>query len=166
METSSKGCQEWAKEHTGSDTVNKLDRNSKGKSDQVCWRCNNSGHRPDRCWHHNAVCHQCGVHGHLKSACKSSKSRADSTNNAVNLPGKAKDTKKRLHTRKGRNVKLLTDYFGNPEPNHEPMDDSDNELPIKRLQGKSSDIIWLTPRVEGVDLKMELDIGSCLSVIS
>ena len=162
METASKGCQEWAKEHTGSGTVNKLDRNSKGKSDQVCWRCNKSGHRPDRCWHRNAVCHQCGVHGHLKSTCKSSKIRADSTHNAGNLPGKAKGAKRRLHTRKGRNVKLLTDDFGY----HEPTDDSDNELPIKRLQGKSSDIIWLTPKVEGVDLKMELDTGSCISVIS
>ena len=95
METASKGCQEWAKEHTGSGTVNKLDRNTKGKSDQVCWRCNKSGHRPDRCWHCIAVCHQCGVHGHLKSACKSSKSRADSTNIAGNLPGKAKGAKKR-----------------------------------------------------------------------
>ena len=56
----------------------------------------------------------------------------------------------------------MTDDFGY----HEPTDDSDNELPIKRLQGKSSDIIWLTPKVEGVDLKMELDTGSCISVIS
>ena len=63
---------------------------------------------------------------------------------------------------KGRNVKLLADDFGY----HEPTDDSDNELPIKQLQGKSSDIIWLTPKMEGVDLKMELDTGSCISVIS
>lgn len=51
-------------------------------------------------------------------------------------------------------------------------EDSDDDLFISTLtecnsvDKKSSEIIWITPSINGIPLKMELDTGSAVSVIS
>ena len=111
------------------------------KMQKSCYRCNGTNHTPDKCRFKDEICHACSKKGHIKRAC---------------LAKKLTDRKKKVH---------LVDKKDNY---------SDDEYVISTLstecnsidQKMSSDIIWITPRVNGKLLRMELDTGSAVSVIS
>ncbi|CAG2216826.1 unnamed protein product [Mytilus edulis] len=149
METASKDATELQAKHR-TEGVNKMSaRKSKfqpqhNKGNSRCYRCNNTGHSPFDCKFKNAICHNCNKTGHIKKACMSK-------------------SNKKPQSRKFENKKSV----------HALEEDSDSDNCIASLEtfeinnSKSSkDVMWLKPTVEGVTLKMELDTGSAVSVIS
>ena len=110
------------------------------KIKKPCYRCNGTNHTPDRCKFKDETCHACSKKGHIKRAC---------------LSKKQSDQKKKVHS-------------------VDKEEDSDGEFVISTLSTEcnsvdrksNSDIIWITPRVNGKLFQMELDTGSAVSVIS
>lgn len=103
----------------------------------MCYRCNGKNHRPDNCKLKDVVCHNCNKRRHIRKACRS----------AVKTKSKSQ---KKVHS-----------------PDNEEYSDDDNYLGIYCVNSKSAhDSIWITPNVNGKEIKMELDTGSAVSVIS
>ncbi|XP_060077413.1 uncharacterized protein K02A2.6-like [Ylistrum balloti] len=102
-----------------------------------CYRCKGA-HKADDYRFKDAICHACNKKGHIKKACRSGKPRNRSA------------------------------------PVHKVRDDSGSEselissLEIFNISDRSggSDVIWLYPKIDQVELAMELDTGSAVSVIS
>ncbi|CAC5377655.1 unnamed protein product [Mytilus coruscus] len=148
METASKDATELQAKHR-TEGVNKMSaRKSKfqplhNKGNSRCYRCNNAGHSPFDCKFKNTICHNCNKTGHMRKACMSKS--------------------KKPQPRK----------FDNKKSVHAIEEDSDSDNCIASLETyemnnikSSKDVMWVTPTVEGVTLKMELDTGSAVSVIS
>ena len=99
------------------------------KTQKPCYRYNRTNHTPDKCKFKDEICHACSKKGHIKRAC---------------LAKKLTDRKKKVH---------LVDK----EDNY-----SDDEYVISTLsteninidQKMSSDIILITPRVDGKLLRI------------
>ena len=115
-------------------------KQSHPRKQKPCFRCNGTNHTPDKCKFKDEICHACSKKGHIQRAC---------------LSKKHSDLKKKLHS-------------------VDKEDDSDDEYVISTLsecnsvdsKKPKSDMIWITPRVNGKLLQMELDTGSAVSVIS
>ncbi|CAG2256061.1 unnamed protein product [Mytilus edulis] len=149
METASKDATELQAKHRTEGLTKISARKSKfqpqhNKGNSRCYTCNNTGHSPFDCKFKNAICHNCNKTGHIKKACMSK-------------------SNKKPQSRKFENKKSV----------HVLEEDSDSDNCIASLEtfeinnSKSSkDVMWLKPTVEGVTLKMELDTGSAVSVIS
>ncbi|CAC5383037.1 unnamed protein product [Mytilus coruscus] len=148
METASKDAIELQAKHR-TEGVNKMSaRKSKfqpqqNKGNSRCYRCNNAGHSPFDCKFKNTICHNCNKTGHIKKACMSKS--------------------KKPQPRK----------FDNKKSVHAIEEDSDSDNCTASLETyemnnikSSKDVMWVTPTVEGVTLKMELYTGSAVSVIS
>ena len=134
-----------------SDSVNLLNkpeeqnRNTKAKkgrdaspypADPKCYRCHGD-HQHKSCPFKNAICHYCKKSGHIRIACRK----------------RSKET-----------------HSFNPPVNHiSDDDDSDSDDYLASLEinkvGNKDNVVWVTPKVEGTLLRMELDTGSAVSVI-
>lgn len=150
METAARDATELQAKHKTQD-VHKLQARPKtnfstgaryGQSNTRCYRCDNTGHLPTNCRYKDITCHSCGKKGHIKRACRS----------------------KKKQYQKPR--------FGNRKSVHAlEQDDSDSgdnciaSLEVNNIKSVK-DVIWVTPKIEGVKLNMELDTGSAVSVIS
>ena len=103
----------------------------------------NTGHLPHACKFKTAICHHCNKKGPIKKACRS------------------------MHKQKKTNTKR----FGHKKAVN-ASNDSNTDNCIASLEFEmnnietSKDVIWVTPVVEGKQLKMELDTGSPVSVIT
>ncbi|CAG2199396.1 GALNT [Mytilus edulis] len=106
----------------------------------VCYRCNGKNHKADTCRFKDAVCHSCNKKGHIRKACRSS--------------GKPKQRPAQ------KNVNSLDNQ------SREYTSDEDNSLKIHSVKNSNQDSIWITPNVHGKEIRMELDTGSAVSVIS
>ena len=153
METASRDATELQAQHRAEE-VHKMSTKQKPKymnkpqhhKNSPCYRCNNTGHSPHDCKFKTAICHHCNKQGHIKKACRS-------------MPKPRHNTAKR---------------FSHKKPVHavekNESDDSDTDNCIASLEMNnietSKDVIWVTPIVEGKQLKMELDTGSAVSVIT
>ena len=134
-----------------SDSVNLLNkpeeqnRNTKAKkgkdvspspTDPKCYRCHGD-HQHKSCPFKNAICHYCKKSGHIRRACRK----------------RSKET-----------------HRFKPPVNHiDDDDDSDSDDYLASLEinkvGNKDNVIWVTPKIEGTPLRMELDTGSAVSVI-
>ena len=150
VETANKDAIEMRGKSNPESSVNRLHRQRRqpppGISDKQrsqnsyqCYRCNGRNHKADNCRFKDAVCHHCNKRGHIRKACKSEKSTV-----------KSKQTpQKKIHSL-----------------DNEELSD-DDYLGINCVKSKSAhDSIWIKPNVNGNELKMELDTGSAVSVIS
>lgn len=106
----------------------------------VCYRCNGKNHKADTCRFKDAVCHSCNKKGHIRKACRSS--------------GKPKQRPAQ------KNVNSLDNQ------SREYTSDEDDYLGIHSVKNSNQDSIWITPNVHGKEIRMELDTGSAVSVIS
>ncbi|XP_033733598.1 uncharacterized protein K02A2.6-like [Pecten maximus] len=128
------------KEKVQQQTTKKPSFPNKHDKNKVCYRCKGT-HHPNDCHFKDAICHKCNKKGHIKKACLSGK------------PWK-----------KGAPVHRVQDDSGS-EPE---MISSLEIFDISSRSGESggSDAIWLHPMVDDVELAMELDTGSAVSIIS
>ncbi|XP_030586939.1 uncharacterized protein K02A2.6-like [Archocentrus centrarchus] len=143
METAAKDAGELQGKYTEPRSVNKMRMQRNDKS-QTCYRCGKKSHDAANCWFKDKECLQCNKKGHIQKMCKS----------------KQYDKKKNKMWKRERKLHDLNETDSN---------DSQEDLAcleLNTIQGKDNDAIWLTPKIQGVKLKMELDTGSALSLIS
>ena len=140
-----------------------LNRVAKHKSQQgrqqKCYRCGKRNHASDSCYFKQAKCHKCGTIGHIKSVCH----KAPVSKQESQEPKKAS----RKEAKKKKQVKTLNCETDDSEEESSFEDDlvyGTHLLGINR--GAASDIVYVSPLVEGKTLRMELDTGSAVSVIS
>ena len=103
-----------------------------------CYRCGGN-HKATDCSHKSSDCHKCGKKGHLARVCKSKN-----------------PAKKEPHPRQGATHSRAT---------HMLTEDTD-EYSMYSLTGSSAQPLVVTVKVNNVDLKMELDTGASVSIIS
>ncbi len=121
-----------------------------------CKSCGKTNHQEGNCWFKNVDCHNCGKRGHTKAVCRQKGERRDKA------PGSRVDW-----GRQGGNP-------NKPKVHHVSVaEDGDGEISeelplyyVHENRGDLEDIIWVYPKVGNRDLKMELDTGSKLSIIS
>ena len=126
---------------TGEPAVNKL-RAPKESEKQLCHRCGRKGHVPDRCKFKDATCHACGKKGHIAPVCKSKSSK------------KEQKGSKRKHTKLHQVHEQESD------------DSSSEEYVFHHVGSCSTDPIHVQLLVNGKQLRMEVDTGAALSIIS
>ena len=107
-----------------------------------CYRCGKKNHLPQQCHFKEAVCHKCNKKGHISKACKSPVQQKSDTTSS---------TKPRKKTQW-----LQTD----------DTSDSETELPVLRINSKSSHPIRVEVKINGKLLQMEVDTGAAVSIIS
>ncbi|XP_037745958.1 uncharacterized protein LOC119565355 [Chelonia mydas] len=123
--------------------VHKVSQESTHKTvqSQECYRC---GHQASECWCKDLVCRHCGKKGHVECACKQKKKRP-----VVWLTKKGN-----LHNRE-----QTQDDKGDTS--------SQEEVPLHVLSlAVGSHEYWVTPLLDGKPIRMELDTGAAVSLVS
>ena len=107
-----------------------------------CYHCGEKNHLPKQCHFKEAVCHKCNKKGYISKACKSPVQQKSDTTFST------KSCKKTQW--------LQTD----------DTSDSETELPVLRINSKSSHPIRVEVKINGKLLQMEVDTGAVVSIIS
>ena len=125
---------------TSSPEVHKIASTVKPKMEGMCFRCGKPGHYASKCRVSKAVtCHQCGKAGHLR-ACKSGY--------------KASGEEQRVQP--GAVCSVVDE-----------AEEKESELPILHVRAcKKTPPYLVTVEADGVDLQMEVDMGSSVSLVS
>lgn len=148
VETAAKDAVELQKKGSSSEcTVNKMTA-KRSDNRPACYRCGKKSHSPDECWFKDKDCNQCNRRGHIQKVCKT----------------KQKERKPNV---KWRNKKV--NEMNEDNSNESNSDEYEQELACLELHSvkeNKQNVIWVTPEIEGQKLKMELDTGSALSIIS
>ena len=117
------------------------------KSNNPGNRCENIGHSEDKCRFRDAVCHNCHRKGHLKRMCKSVQNKQ-----GKRRPNKLSNTGKSVHT--------VEQYSGSE-------DEIEVDLSyIRQVTTPELEPIYVTPKVNGKSMKMELDTGAAISLLT
>lgn len=144
METATKDSIELRRKPKPETEVNKI--SSEGRKQRKCYRCGKDGHDASECYFKDQYCRNCGKKGHVKRVCRSKPTNVSSSAKSDLSKKKEKD----LH-----NVQ-----------NESDSDDTLASLELHKVDKTNcSNIIWVTPEVNGKPLRMELDTGSAVSVI-
>jgi hypothetical protein len=109
---------------------------SRSQTKRPCFRCGGTNHRDHECRHINAICHYCNKKGHIESVCLS-KQRAAKSSKPVKTVN-ATDTEDE--------VSLFT-------------------ININHASSSKSEPIWVTPNVNNIPIRMELDTGAAVSLL-
>ena len=124
--------------------------------------CNGRGHLSDDCRFKDETCHRCGKQGHIKAACRS---------NSTQKSHKKMDGHKK-HFIKDIRVHQMSaakqDVSSSDSCDDYEWSDGLHTLDAINQPSKPknrTNMIWVTPRVAGQHLKMEVDTGSAYSVI-
>jgi hypothetical protein len=118
-------------------------RQQQQQQQMKCYCCGKAGHSKNSCKFKNEKCHVCGRTGHLRAVC-----RDKSSNNQSN---------RKAYSWKSKSVKAVEE------------DDDDPFFNIGLLEAEvhtvSAEPIWVTPKIQGKRIKMELDTGAAVSVL-
>ena len=139
IETADKKSQQFKKAE--SVEVNKFTHNS--KPSQPCYRCGKQGHSPSACYFKEAICHNCGKKGHIAKVCCSNKQHRPSAD-----------------------VRKLQKRTGNTNWVEDESENSDSDLPVLKVSGKSTHPIKVKLEIQGKPVDMEVDMGAAVSIIS
>ncbi|XP_058868762.1 uncharacterized protein K02A2.6-like [Acipenser ruthenus] len=126
--------------------INKLTLTRRSKSVNNCWRCGKDTHSEMECWFKEKDCRCCGKKGHIERVCRMKKHE-----------------KGNAHSSKLR--KKSVQYVEVNESSDDADTDTELALNVLTLKGETANI-WVTPEIEGNPLKMELDTGAAVSLIS
>nr|XP_024656779.1 uncharacterized protein LOC112432450 [Maylandia zebra] len=139
------------------DRVHKLD-NGKANAQGPCFRCGKLGHLASDCWCKEMDCNNCGKKGHVARACRNKRCK-DKGSKPGNKRGTARFKKERhVHT-----VKLHEDRAN--DSSDEEVLSAINTVRILKVD-ETSDGFWVTPKLEGHVVKMQIDTGSKASLVS
>lgn len=116
-----------------------------------CYRCGKSSLNANDCWFKGKTCRKCHKQGHIERACKTGQK---------NIP-----KEKFVFKQKAKQMHRVTECKNSDSTNSSDEDDL-SCLELHSITEKDRKIIWITTTMSGVKLKMELDTGSALSVIS
>lgn len=108
---------------------------------QHCDRCGLKNHTRDKCWHKDKESINCGKTGHLKSQCHSKKEMGRGNHNCGN-------------------------YVQEELPNVTELDTAVFQVTKGALRSSGDNPIMVPVVIEGVSLKMELDTGAAVSIVS
>ncbi|KAL6460959.1 hypothetical protein MHYP_G00309250 [Metynnis hypsauchen] len=127
-------------------------RSAAGPSER-CYRCGGGSHIAAKCRFKTEKCRKCNKVGHIQRACLSVKNKNHSNN---------RDTvkKTRQNFTKHSEVRAVDQHLNSDD------DIGLGSLDIYQVKVDRKQPIWLTPEVNGKMVKMELDTGSAVSVIS
>lgn len=153
METAAKDASELQKD-TVENEMHKMSLNYVKK--QKCYRCGKASHNANDCWFKEKTCRKCHKQGHIERACKTDEKNIQKDKSNSNRNKRFKFKAKQMHK--------VTECENSESTNSDEDDLSCLEL--HSITGKDREILWVTTTVSGVKLKMELDTGSALSVIS
>ena len=143
METAAKDAIELRKHqsvHKVKVTPKSHQEKNKVKGTKPCYRCDGKNHSPDECYFKNETCHKCKKKGHIKKAC---------------LADKYKKKHKTAKIHAVDETSSDEDYLGK-------IDVVDS---VGHVHSLHENIIWVTPKINGTEIKMELDTGSAVSII-
>lgn len=117
-----------------------------------CYRCGQPGHSAAECWCKDLDCHACGKKGHVEKACRGKKKGTQSTQKNTYKYKRAATHKKKVHVM---------------EKENSASESTDDELPLHILSlPGGSDSYWTTPLLEGNPVRMEIDTGAAVSLVS
>ena len=141
METAARDAVELRHQHRP-DSVHKLSKRTpipaKHKNaNKACFRCGRPNHTPDQCHFKEETCRFCSKKGHIERACLSKKAQQNRNQSKKHISNK-------------KSVKSV---------------EEEELLTVSINTVKRSDVISVTPKIEGKHLQMELDTGSAISVI-
>ena len=141
METAARDAVELRHQHRP-DSVHKLSKRTpipaKHKNvNKACFRCDRPNHTPDQCHFKEETCRFCSKKGHIERACLSKKAQQNRNQSKKHISNK-------------KSVKSV---------------EEEELLTVSINTVKRSDVISVTPKMEGKHLQMELDTGSAISVI-
>ena len=135
-----------------------------------CHRCGSYQHTPDRCIYKEQVCFRCSKTGHTQKMCLSPAQQGARGPYKGGYKGGTyqsgyKGGKPATFT-KGQRNKPVHAVVDSDEETYECDTYECASLEVHQVGSKKgSDVIWVTPQVEGRDLRMELDTGSAISAI-
>ena len=118
------------------------------KRSSLCYRCEQD-HPPDRCRYKKAVCRNCGKIGHIQRACRSQGRQHWGKPQTGVRPQlwKAKAVKS-LHLEDAEELEELVEYK------------------LNTVVGERDKPLVVTVEIEGKELKMEVDTGAAVSLVS
>ncbi|XP_060782844.1 uncharacterized protein K02A2.6 [Neoarius graeffei] len=147
METASKDAMELQKKVTNeAHSVNKF--TAKSTKANACFRCGKGSHDQADCWFRDKNCMKCNRKGHIQRMCK-----------------KKGNEEKQRTWKKDKKVNEMNDT----DASGSASDETDNGLghiELHSMTESDKKMIWVTPKINGKKLKMELDTGSAISLIS
>jgi len=106
-----------------------------------CYRCGGNTHIAHNRFYQAQNCHHCGKQGHIQRVCRSKQQ------------GKPKQATK-------------NSWVHAVDVDADPYEDILATFKVHNVRKQSNDIIWVDLDVDGKALKMELDTGSAVSIIS
>ena len=141
METAARDAVELRHQHRP-DSVHKLSKRTPipakyKNANKACFRCDRPNHTPDQCHFKEETCRFCSKKGHIERACLSKKAQQNRNQSKKHISNK-------------KSVKSV---------------EEEELLTVSINTVKRSDVISVTPKIEGKHLQMELDTGSAISVI-
>ena len=123
-------------QHKNGASVNNIGKHFSGK----CYCCGRKGHNKNDCRFKEAMCHNCNRKD-IKTVCKSGPKSSATTG--------------------PKSVKMV---------DTDNIEDTSNEIlmvgALVGLHSVSDEVIWITPQVNGHNLKMKVDTGLAGSIIS
>lgn len=145
--------------------VHKMSMNDRKKGNK-CFRCGKTSHDADDCWFKDKNCRKCSKPGHIERVCRQKSEKKHRDKERENKP-----QYDRKHRHKAKQVHKVTECeckHVKCESESDPGSSSESLscLDLHNVTEKDRKIIWINTEVSGVDLRMELDTGSALSVIS
>ena len=132
--------------------VHKVSTEEKGAQSK-CYRCDNSGHFAAECWSKDINCRKCGKKGHIERACR----------------GKGTEKKQKQWNERPKHRFKKGQSVHNMQQTHATAGDSSSSeeatVYVLSISGES-DGYWVTPLLDGSPVRMEIDTGSAVSLVS
>ena len=135
---------------------------SAGVDPQSCYRCGKSGHHPDKCFFKQQKCRACS---NVAKLCRSKEA----------FHGTARPNATPRQSTSGKTPSNLTSCVGQDVNDTVTVSTSETESPeggdeglfnVSKAEGNPDSAIVVEPLVSGVTLKMELDTGASVSLVS
>lgn len=123
--------------------VKKTDQKASSGAKLTCYRCNRNNHIASECRFIKSKCNTCGKIGHIATACRSRNKQSGKPRAIHNLDGCSEEEQE-----DDQFLFNLTDLYSSTQ------------------NTKSRKPITVCPKVQEIDLEMELDTGAGVSVIS
>uniref|UniRef100_A0AAQ4RGR7 ribonuclease H n=1 Tax=Gasterosteus aculeatus aculeatus TaxID=481459 RepID=A0AAQ4RGR7_GASAC len=125
---------------------------SKTVGGKPCYRCGRTGHHPEECWCKDLDCRSCGKKGHIERVCKNKE--GPSSKNTEQRKSDFKKYKNKVH-------KLER----TEEEQSDTPSEGEESLHVLSLSDDGQGY-WVTPLLDGKAVRMQVDTGAAVSLVS